>query len=185
MMVIDEISRGDPSRVFGEMLTYIEPQYRDRTFTLGYSGRPYRVPSNVIILATANPYDRSVGELDDAFLRRFEIMEFEPSRDVLADSLSKYGASGPFINKVLHFFTEINDVVPNGLGHSYFLKLQNDDDMVKLWASKLKFIVRRMLQYETDKFDTIDVSFDRLFVNINTSSAAPGEPTQNDGSDEQ
>lgn len=181
VMVIDEISRGDPSRVFGEMLTYIEPQYRDRTFTLGYSGRPYRVPANVIILATANPYDRSVGELDDAFLRRFEIIEFEPSRDVLAQSLSQYGASGPFKNKVVHFFTELNSVVPNGLGHSYFLKLQSEDDMVRLWASKLSFIVRRMLQYETDKFETLDQTFNRLFVSSSLDSVELDDTAGNDG----
>jgi hypothetical protein len=129
VMVIDEISRGDPSRVFGELLTYIEPQYRNRTFALAYSGREYRIPQNLIILATANPYDRSVGEMDDAFLRRFEMLEFKPDRNVLTARLEHNGMAEAGRKKVLHFFDTINATVPNGLGHSYFLNLKTEADV--------------------------------------------------------
>jgi hypothetical protein len=181
VMVIDEISRGDPSRVFGEMLTYIEPQYRDRTFALAYSGRPYRVPPNVVILATANPYDRSVGEMDDAFLRRFEMLEFKPDRAVLDARLIKNEMPDAGRQKVLHFFDTINASVPNGLGHAYFLNLKTEADAVRLWNSKLHFMVRRMLQYEQDKITEIEQKLVDLFSEHAGAEDQVGEANENNG----
>lgn len=163
VMVIDEISRGDPSRVFGELLTYIEPHYRDRTFSLAYSGRDYRIPPNIVIIATANPYDRSVGELDDAFLRRFEIMEFGPDNAVLNERLAKNGMVESDRKKVMHFFETLNGLVPNGLGHSYFLGVKSEADVIRLWKSKLHFLVRRMLEFDQEKLQSAEAKFADLF----------------------
>lgn len=163
VMVIDEISRGDPSRVFGEMLTYVEPDYRDRTFTLGYSGKPYSVPSNLIIIATANPYDRSVGEMDDAFLRRFEIVEFDPDKDVLRRRLTENGMPEDLQRKVLHLFDNLNATVPNGVGHAHFFGLRTVADVEQVWRSRLRFMVRRMLQFEPEKWDAIVQKYEEMF----------------------
>tara|TARA_R110002124_G_scaffold231235_5_gene396525 strand:+ start:15002 stop:16453 length:1452 start_codon:yes stop_codon:yes gene_type:complete len=163
VIVIDEISRGDPSRVFGELLTYIEPEYRERTFSLGYSGRDYRIPRNVVILATANPYDRSVGELDDAFLRRFEMVEFPPDRNVLSNKLEENGMPKAGQQRVVHFFDTLNKTIPNGIGHSYFLTLKTADELKELWENKLAFIVRRSLQYDGDSWNELLQKFETLF----------------------
>jgi 5-methylcytosine-specific restriction protein B len=64
--VIDELNRGDVARIFGEVLTYLEVDYRGIEFTLPFSGKPALLPKNLIVIATANPYDRSVTDLDDA-----------------------------------------------------------------------------------------------------------------------
>lgn len=165
VMVIDEISRGDPSRVFGEMLTYVEPDYRDRTFTLGYSGKPYSVPSNLIIIATANPYDRSVGEMDDAFLRRFEIVEFDPDKDVLRRRLTENGMPEDLQRKVLHLFDNLNATVPNGVGHAHFFALRTAADVEQVWRSRLRFMVQRMLQFEPEKWEAIVQKYEELFGN--------------------
>lgn len=174
VMVIDEISRGDPSRVFGEMLTYLEPEYRDRTFTLGYSGKPYSVPSNLIIIATANPYDRSVGEMDDAFLRRFEIVEFEPDRDVLRRRLTQNGMPENLQRRVLHLFDSLNATVSNGVGHAHFFGLRTATDVEHVWRSRIRFMVQRMLQFEPEKWDAILKTYDEVFGG-EASDAAPDQ----------
>lgn len=163
VMVIDEISRGDPSRVFGEMLTYVEPDYRDRTFTLGYSGKPYSVPSNLIIIATANPYDRSVGEMDDAFLRRFEILQFDPDKEALRRRLTENGMPKTLQNKVLHLFDNLNATVPNGVGHAHFFALRTAADVEQVWRSRLRFLVQRMLQFEPEKWEAVSQKYEEMF----------------------
>lgn len=179
VMVIDEISRGDPSRVFGELLTYVEPDYRDRTFALGYSGKPYSVPANLIIIATANPYDRSVGEMDDAFLRRFEIVEFDPDKEVLRDRLVENGLPEDLRKKVLHLFDTLNATVPNGVGHAHFFGLRNLGDVRQMWGSRLRFMAKRMLQFEPEKWEAIEKKYEDLFGEevVETANAVdPEEP---------
>ncbi len=105
VMVIDELNRGDPSKIFGELLTYLERDYRDLTFSLPYSGRQISIPGNLVILATMNPYDKSVVDLDDAFERRFDRVALDPSVDSLRSILTNSGMSGELIGRVIGFFT--------------------------------------------------------------------------------
>lgn len=176
VIVIDEISRGDPSRVFGEMLTYVEPDYRDRTFTLGYSGKPFSVPANLIIIATANPYDRSVGEMDDAFLRRFEIVEFEPDKEVLRERLAENGMAEDLRRKVLHLFDTLNSNVPSGVGHAHFFGLRTIENVRQIWRSRLRFMVQRMLQFEPDKWASIEQRYREMFDDGNAETKVDENP---------
>lgn len=162
-LVIDEISRGDPARVFGELLTYIEPSYRGQPFSLIYSKNIFEVPVNLIIIATANPYDRSVSELDDAFLRRFYMVEFKSDTDVLRHRLTENKLSAADSQKIIHFFNTIDQQLPYGFGHAQFFNVFSTDDISVLWKSKLRFIIRRSLQFEIEKFEAIEVKFNELF----------------------
>ncbi|MFV0385397.1 McrB family protein [Paracoccus sp. (in: a-proteobacteria)] len=83
VLVIDELNRGDVARIFGELLTYLELDYREKEFKLAISGKATSLPRNLIVLATANPFDRSVTDLDDALLRRFIVILMEPDRTSL------------------------------------------------------------------------------------------------------
>ena len=85
VLVIDELNRGDPSRIFGEALTYMER--RDEWFELS-SEHPCIVPKNLIIIATMNPYDKSISDIDMAMERRFDKIFFYPSSKILERSLS-------------------------------------------------------------------------------------------------
>lgn len=163
VIVIDEISRGDPSRIFGEMLTYIEPEYRGKIFSLAYSGRESYIPRNLIIIATANPYDRSVGEMDDAFLRRFRMIEFLADSAPLKIRLKDNGMDDNASQRLLHLFDTINSVMPYGFGHAHFFKVCNTDDICELWDSKLKFLLQRTLDYELEKYRVVDSKFQELF----------------------
>ena len=93
VFIIDEINRGDPARVFGELLTYIEHGYRGQSFRLPFSGDQMTVPPNILIIGTMNPYDRSIAQFDLALMRRFDHIELTPSAEVAEQFLA---ASGNF-----------------------------------------------------------------------------------------
>src|SRR5207237_10491988 len=81
VLVIDEFNRGDPSRIFGEILTYIER--RGEFFEIPNLRQKVCVHQNLVILATMNPMDKSIADLDQAMDRRFEKIEMVPRRDLL------------------------------------------------------------------------------------------------------
>ena len=152
ILIIDEFSRGDPSKIFGELLTYIEPDYREISFRLPYSEKQTTIPQNVLIFATMNPYDKSVSDLDSAMERRFEVLELGPSIDILKDLLSQSGVKGELLGKVINFFNTANRLSPHGFGHTYFKGVKGEIDFILLWNHKLKFIFEKMFRFEEDAY---------------------------------
>ena len=140
-MVVDEINRGNISKIFGELITLIEPDKRDGgenavSVTLPYSGETFSVPLNVDIIGTMNTADRSLALLDTALRRRFEFVPVMPdSRDESGAPLHGLRVtSGAQIIDIPRMLTAINERIEalydrdHCIGHAYFTQLRNIAD---------------------------------------------------------
>ena len=89
--IIDEINRGNMSKIFGELLMLIERDYRGTKATLAYNGLPFSVPKNLYIIGMMNTADRSLAMIDYALRRRFSFFDMEPGFD--SEGFRQYQAS--------------------------------------------------------------------------------------------
>lgn len=140
-MVIDEINRGNISKIFGELITLIEPDKRENaehaiSVVLPYSGAPFSVPGNVDILGTMNTADRSLALLDTALRRRFEFVPVMPdARDAPGAPLHGLRVTvGDRIIDLPRLLDAINQRVEalydsdHCIGHAYFTSLKDIPD---------------------------------------------------------
>lgn len=176
VVVIDELNRGDVARIFGEVLTYLETDYREREFTLPYSGRRVELPRNLIIIATANPYDRSVTDLDDALLRRFWVIEIEPDGVFLRGHLQREGVDQGVINRTLQMFTVLNRVLPHGFGHTNFLRVRSVEDLAGVWTSRVRMTLRRAFTHDRATFDKVVGEIEELLKTREEPDPAEKQP---------
>jgi 5-methylcytosine-specific restriction enzyme B len=163
VLVIDELNRGDASRIFGELLTYIERGYRDTPFTTAYSGRRTTIPGNLFIIGTFNPYDKSVVDLDDAMDRRFDRIPFDPSVQILKTYLEKKAVNPTLIAALLPYFVDINKVSRHGIGHALFFDVRDNDTLRRLWKSKLRFILEKAFRFEPEAMQVARDGYAKLF----------------------
>jgi len=176
VVVIDELNRGDVARIFGEVLTYLEPSYRKKAFRLSYAEDDITLPQNLIVIATANPYDRSVTDLDDALLRRFWVIEMDPDAATLRAHLQEQGVSVGLVNRTVQMFTIINDVMPNGFGHTNFLRVRTLDDLKAVWSGRVRMGLNRTFMHDRDTFKSTVAQIDTLLAAAqNEDEAGPVE----------
>lgn len=164
VIVIDELSRTDVVRVFGEALTYIEKSNRNLEFQLS-SGRYFSIPHNLLILCTMNPWDSGVDELDLAFERRFAKVKFEPDLTILRNELSKGDLSENMQRKVEQFFFMVSNHQNRlcRIGHAYFLKANNEESLARLWDNQLSFHFERTLKNNSEQLEEIKAAWNRIF----------------------
>ena len=167
VVIVDELNRGDPARVFGELLTYIERNYRGEEFTLPFSGSKFSIPKNLILLGTMNPYDRSVAQVDAAFVRRFDHIEVAPSREVaeaLLEASSSFSANQ--INLIGDWFESIQRIVPFGIGHSFFVDVKNLEHLKLVWRYRMKPTIVHAIELNDGAMGDVTNSFERLIQRI-------------------
>lgn len=160
--IIDEINRGNLSKIFGELLMLIEKDYRGQPVTLPYSGRSFTVPKNLFIIGMMNTADRSLAMIDYALRRRFSFIDMEPGFDTkgFKEYLSSKGNTtmGALVEKVEELNEDIKQTLGKGfcIGHSYFVFDEPCSDT--LLRSIVKYDILPMLaeywfddeeQYET------------------------------------
>lgn len=148
ILIIDEINRGNISRIFGELITLIEPSKRAGqieaiSVMLPYSKESFSVPNNLYIIGTMNTADRSLAVMDTALRRRFDFIEMMPK----ADLLSEYGVDGEVDGvDLIQLLTTMNKRIEalydreHTIGHAFFMTLTEDSsiqDLADIFKNKI------------------------------------------------
>lgn len=149
VLIIDEINRGNVSKIFGELISLLEADKRvggdhPLTVTLPYSKEPFSVPSNLYIIGTMNTTDRSVGSIDYAVRRRFAFVTLEADENKVPEGNARnlFNAVKNFLNKS-KYDMDIEDLM---VGHSYFMT--SDADVLKMkWQYE---ILPLLMEYRKD-----------------------------------
>jgi len=159
-LIIDEINRGNLSKIFGELLLLIEADKRNQQYALKltYSEShddTFFVPENVHIIGTMNTADRSLAIVDYALRRRFSFISLKPVyEDVFKSYLESRGVSRKLVQHVADCVTKVNKSICEDrnlghgyeIGHSYFCSFSNDQAEVDWWNDVVEFELKPLLQ---------------------------------------
>lgn len=163
VFIIDEINRGNLSKIFGELITLIESTKRlgaeeETTAILPYSGTEFGVPNNVFIIGTMNTADRSIALMDTALRRRFNFIEMMPKEELLAEV--KVGAIDiERMLKVINTRVEYLFDREHKIGHAYFTPLIKEPTLNKLADIFQNAIIPLMQEYFYDDYSRIQLIF--------------------------
>jgi 5-methylcytosine-specific restriction protein B len=188
VLVVDELSRSDPGRVFGEALTYIEMNRRERKFRLA-SGREVSIPRNLVILATMNPMDPGADQVDAAFERRFAKIAMEPNVQDLQDILADNGMDENLQQLVIEFFHFLENH-PNQharVGHAYFIHARDVESLKRLWHHQLKFHLQRAFQLSPEGYERAEAMWKKVLSwgdSGDADQAVSTEPQAREGEEE-
>ena len=162
VIIIDEINRGNISRIFGELITLIEESKRGTSVILPYSQTEFAVPPNLYILGTMNTADRSIAMLDTALRRRFDFIEMMPQPSLLGD------CDGVDLCELL---TALNERIEyyydreHAIGHAYFMNnngcIKSIAELREVFSTK---IIPLLQEYFFDDYERI-----RLVLNDDNS----------------
>ncbi len=159
-LFIDEINRGNISKIFGELITLIEDSKRvgeseEIQVTLPYSGRKFGVPKNLYLIGTMNTADRSIALMDTALRRRFEFVEMMPNLETL-QSIEVEGIDIYTLLEVINKRVEYLYDRDHTIGHAYFIELKKDDSDIKTLSNIFKNKIIPLLQeYFYDDWEKI------------------------------
>lgn len=162
VIIIDEINRGNISKIFGELITLIEPTKRlysdskenPQVVTLPYSKSYFSVPKNVYIIGTMNTADRSITNIDSALRRRFSFKEFPPRPDLVTEEVIHDGETivlrdvFNMINMRIEYLLDKDHLI----GHSYFMKIKTWDELCE---TMIKNIVPLLQEYFYNDWEKI------------------------------
>ncbi|EAI6324584.1 McrB family protein [Campylobacter jejuni] len=156
IIIIDEINRGNVSKIFGELITLIEPSKRigekeELKVTLPYSGEEFGVPKNVYIIGTMNTADRSITSLDTALRRRFEFIEMMP--DVSKLSMDCEGINLQELLKAINTRIEYLLDREKTIGHAFFISVENLESLKKVFKNR---IIPLLQEYFYNDYALID-----------------------------
>jgi 5-methylcytosine-specific restriction enzyme B len=159
VLIIDEINRANISKVFGELITLLEPSKRAGAaealeVTLPYSQKAFSVPANLYVIGTMNTADRSLATLDIALRRRFEFVEMAPDPTTLA-GISIAGVNVGALLEVMNQRIEVLLDRDHALGHAYFLPLQDRRDLADLAHVFRKQILPLLQEYFFEDWERI------------------------------
>lgn len=151
--IIDEINRGNMSKIFGELLMLIEKDYRGTKATMAYSGMPFSVPENLYIIGMMNTADRSLAMIDYALRRRFSFFEIEPGFNSEGFSEYQKGFANETFDALIEQIKQLNKEITEDkslgrgfqIGHSYFCGREAGDCTDEWMRSVVEFDILPML----------------------------------------
>lgn len=181
ILIIDEINRGDVSKIFGELITLIEEDKRickehQMTVTLPYSRETFGVPDNLYIIGTMNTADRSIALLDTALRRRFDFEEMMPKPEKIVDE-NKQPQMVEDIN-LQNLLKNINERISHILdrdhqiGHSYLMGVKNKEQLERAYKNRILPLLNEYFYNDIDSVAKIlnckpnDVSSKENWFNV-------------------
>ena len=165
VFIIDEINRGNISKIFGELITLIETTKRVGkkeciSTKLPYSNEEFTVPDNVYIIGTMNTADRSIALMDTALRRRFKFEEMLPDYDLLKDIFVEdegvkvnIGAMLKVINERIEYLYDREHTI----GHAVFLELKESNNIDKLENIFKKSVIPLLQEYFYEDYEKIRI----------------------------
>lgn len=175
-LIIDEINRGNLSKIFGELLMLIEKDYREEKMTLAYSAQEFYVPKNLHIIGMMNTADRSLAMIDYALRRRFSFFELKPGFESDGFKKQKHLFDNEKYNKLVSTIIELNKAIVKDdslgagfeIGHSY-LCLSDKDKLTNEWLNSVVLydILPTLQEYWFDNKEAVKRWTEELRKSIN------------------
>ena len=165
--IIDEINRGNLSKIFGELLMLIESDYRDKPIQLSYNEEEFAVPSNIYIIGMMNTADRSLAMIDYALRRRFSFFEMKPGFETDSYKNNISGWSSPQLKNLISAIIELNKVITDDdslgsgfcIGHSYLCNFDKGYDLESIVEYD---IIPMLREYWFDNDEQFNQQADKL-----------------------
>ncbi|MGB6283070.1 MAG: AAA family ATPase [Xanthobacteraceae bacterium] len=156
-LILDEINRGDLPRIFGELITTIEYDKRDRPIKLPVTGSSFAVPRNVFLIGTMNTADRSISLMDTALRRRFGFVELMPDSTLLAGRKAGGLLLGAWLDALntrvrRHLKRDARNLQ---IGHAYLMPTQPITSVAEFARVLRDDIIPLLEEYCYDDFDTL------------------------------
>ncbi len=166
VLIIDEINRGNISKILGELITLLEDDKRENfSVKLPYSHEEFTVPKNLYIIGTMNTADRSIALMDTALRRRFEFVEMMPNHELFVEANGKHLRIGDI--DIYEMLKKMNERIEalydreHTIGHAFFMPLKKDDteenklkELSKIFKNK---IIPLLQEYFYDDYSKIQL----------------------------
>lgn len=160
VLIIDEINRGNIAKIFGELITLIEPSKRiggddEASVILPWSKskEPFGVPHNLYVVGTMNTADRSIALLDTALRRRFEFVEMMPKPDLVPENID-----GVNCRKLLEIVNKRITVLldrEHQIGHTYFLNVKDMESLKRTFQNRIIPLLQEYFYNDWERIDAV------------------------------